>query len=210
MDDHTFFKKNNIKLDNLVKKPMKPKVNRKGDTVKSSGYDRCQTPAYALAPLLPYLRCEWLIWESACGEKQNLVKAFGSLDRPCYGTDLLNGDEFNFFSYTPEFFDCSVTNPPYSVKYKWLARCYEIGKPFALLMPVEMLGAVTAQNLFKKYGIEIILLSKRVNFDMPNKGYDGHGAQFPVAWYTWKLGLGRELNYGEINYEITLEEMAEL
>jgi len=166
---------------------MKPKVNRAGDTKKGSGYDSCQTPPYAIESLRDLIPLNWSIWECAMG-KGNLYRAFGDVGYTVFGTDIIQDDKYNFFTYIfPADFDVIVTNPPYSVKYQWLQRCYEIGKPFALLMPVEMLGAQKAQKLFVQYGIELTFLPRRVNFEMPNKGYSGGGAQFPVAWYTWKL-----------------------
>ena len=59
-------------------------------------------------------------------------------------------------------------------------------------------SAAKAQHLFEKYGIEIILLSKRIDFKMPFKKWTGKGAQFPVAWYTWGLNIGNQLNFGKI------------
>ena len=47
---------------------MKPKTNRKGDKNTSHTMDQCQTPTYAVEPLLPYIPKEWLVWESAAGE----------------------------------------------------------------------------------------------------------------------------------------------
>ncbi len=46
---------------------MKPKQNRAGDATKSNTFDRCNTPAYALDPLLPYIQPSWTIWEPAAG-----------------------------------------------------------------------------------------------------------------------------------------------
>jgi hypothetical protein len=174
---------------------VKPKTNRAGNEKKSKKYDRCQTPHYALDPLIPFVPHKWLIWESASGDGQVatklLLESYGVVE-----SDLLTGQ--NFFEYEPDKWDCQITNPPYSVKFRWIARSYQLGKPWALLMPVEAMGAAKAQRLFDEYGIEIILLDKRVNFKMPDKGYEGKGAQFPTAWYTWGLGLGRSLTYGKI------------
>lgn len=176
---------------------MKPKQNRKGQKDKSAKFDRCQTPHYALDPILPYLQPKWLIWESACGEGQIVTKLTKEGFRVT-GTDLLTGS--NFFSQQPEVWDIQLTNPPYSVKYDWLRRSYGLGKPFALLLPLETLGAAQGQELFSQFGIEIVLPSKRVNFRMPNKGYGKSGAQFPTAWFTWGLGIGRQLTFAQIGY----------
>jgi len=160
--------------------------------------DLCQTPAYALGPLIPLLPPGCVVWESAAGEGY-LVRAlkdagfflYHSDISPDYNwgvADFLN-DDFNF----P--YDVQVTNPPFSQKYKWLARSYEIGRPFALLMPVDVIAAASAQVLFDEYGIEILMLNRRVDFKMPNKGWDGGGADFSVAWFTWGLGIGRQITW---------------
>lgn len=75
---------------------------------------------------------------------------------------------------------------------------YQLGKPFALLMPVEVLGAKSAQRNFKAHGIEVILLDKRVNFKMPEKGWLGSGAQFPTAWFTWGLNIGKQITFATL------------
>jgi len=174
---------------------MKPKTNRSGKTSKSATYDRCQTPFYAVDPILPYLKPEWVVWESAAGEGQIVAKlrveGFTVL-----ASDILTGTDF--FDCSQVRWDVQITNPPYSTKYRWLERSYQLGKPFALLLPLETLGAAKGQRLFKEYGIEIILLDKRINFKMPNRGYSGSGAQFPTAWFTWGLGIGRDLTYATI------------
>lgn len=178
-------------------RPMKPKLNQSGDIYEPKGYDACQTPPYAIDPLLPCLKREWTIWEPAAGEN-NLVEALydsGYSSDQVAVSDILTGQ--NFFEFSPERWDCLVTNPPYSIKYQWLERCYQLGKPFALLLPVETLGAKTAQELLKRYGFEMMLLNKRVDFKMPNKGWNS-SAQFPVLWLCWQI-LPDRVMFGEIN-----------
>lgn len=163
------------------------------------GMDACQTPAYAIDPLLPYLSRFSTIWEPAAGEGL-MVDALLDSGFHVLASDLIRDQ--NFFFYEPdEEWDCLVTNPPYSIKFKWLERCYQLGKPFALLMPLEALGTRTAQEMFDACGIEIILLNRRVNFKMPEKGWEAGGATFPTVWYTWQLNLGSQLVFGKIEYE---------
>lgn len=163
---------------------MKPKISRKGDETKASGYDTCLTPPYALAPLYPYLPKDKVIWESAVGQG-HLMRDMESNGYIVIGTDITSGH--NFFEYAPDIWDIQVTNPPYSLKFKWMQRSYDLGKPFALLLPVEAIGAKKAQLMMQKYGYEIMLLEQRVDFCMPSKGWEGAGAQFPVLWYCWQL-----------------------
>lgn len=155
--------------------------------------DICQTPPYALDPIIPYLG--GTIWEPAAGEGY-LVRGLKAKGFDVIGTDILTGTCFIGYSQKP-IFDVIVTNPPFSRKYFFLERCYELGKPFALLMPIEVFGAVTAQRLFQRYGFEVMLLDKRVDFKMPNKKWAGKGAWFPVAWFCWKL-LPKQIMFGKI------------
>jgi hypothetical protein len=79
-----------------------------------------------------------------------------------------------------------------------LEKCYEIGKPFALFMPVESLGAAGANKLFAQYGMQMIVFDKRIDFFMPNKGYAG-SANFPTAWFTWGLNLPADIVYKKLD-----------
>lgn len=157
--------------------------------------DRCYTPAYALDPLLPYLPLDAVVWEPAAGGG-HLVRALEAAGRNVYASEITAGQ--NYFTYAPPVaWHMQVTNPPYSSKYQWIEHAYALGRPFALLMPLETLGAWSAQRHFRQYGVELLLLSRRVNFIMPNLGLDGGGANFPVAWFCWRL-LPAPIVYGDI------------
>lgn len=175
---------------------MKNKTNRAGDEYVPQGYDSCQTPPEALDPLLPYVPREWAIWEPAAGEGLLVDGLYDAGFAHVRASDILTGH--NFFQFIPATWDCLITNPPYSIKYKWLERCYALRKPFALLLPVETLGAKTAQALFREHGVEIIFMDQRINFKMPYAGWQGGGAQFPTAWFTWGLDIGRELTFARM------------
>lgn len=170
------------------------KTARPGDIYKPAKYDACQSPLYAMDPVLPYLRPGQTIWEPAAGEG-NLVKAMRDNGLTVIDSDILTGQ--NFFEYEPPAWNVLVTNPPYSIKFEWLERCYELGKPFALLLPVETLGTGTAIRLFERYGLEMILLKQRIDFKMPNAEWSGGGAQFSTFWLTWKL-TGQPVTIGEM------------
>jgi hypothetical protein len=164
------------------------------DPHSSDPRDRCYTPAYALDPLLPYLP-PGTIWEPASGAG-HLVRALQAAGRSVIASEIAQGQ--NFFTYTPTMpWAVQVTNPPFSSKYHWIERSYALGKPFALLLPLETLGAWSAQKHFRAHGVEVLLLNKRVNFIMPNLGLSGGGANFPVAWFCWRL-LPKPIVYGDI------------
>lgn len=172
----------------------KTRVNLKGIPAR----DQCQSPPYALLPILNYLPKEWIVWEPAAGE--GLMAA--GLRRLCGNqvvqTDITRGVDFFETNITKLGVDCIITNPPFSTKYDWLERCYELNKPFALLMPVDVIAAAQAQHLFQRRGIQIVLMDKRVNFKMPNKGWAG-SADFSVEWFCWGFPfLEQPITYAHI------------
>lgn len=174
---------------------MKPKKAHAANEHVSQPIDFCQTPAYALDPLLPYIPAHYVVWEPAAGEGY-LARAL-EVSFKVLRSDILT--QQNFFAYEPDQpWDCIITNCPFSLKFRWLARCYALGKPFAVLLPVETIGAVQAQRLFDRYGVQVIWLSPRVNFKMPNKGWGGQ-AQFPTAWFTFGFNLPRDNMFARLS-----------
>jgi len=143
---------------------------------------------------LPFLDKEWLIWEPACG-KGNLVGGLNSAGFLTEGTDILTGN--NFLTGRPDKFDCIVTNPPFSLKQEFLERCYFLGKPFALLLPLTTFETAKRQALFKEFGIEVIFFDKRINFETPNK-VENSSSWFATAWFTNGLNLGSQLNFANL------------
>jgi hypothetical protein len=167
--------------------------------IQSNGRpDNFQTPREAINILLPYLKKEWQIWECAWGNG-NLYNFLEEAGFNVLGTDINGeyGHNLNFLTNIMSFpFDCIVTNPPYSLKNEFLARAYELNKPFAFLMPLTALEGKKRGLLYKKFGIELIIPNKRINFVTPSG--KGSGAWFQVAWFCWKLNLPYQLNFVEL------------
>lgn len=175
--------------------------NMKKLAIQSSGRpDNFQTPKIALDILLPYLPKSWRIWECAWGNG-NLYNFLIQEGYNVLGTDI-NGEKghcLNFLTETMSFpYDCIVTNPPYSLKSKFLKRCYELDKPFALLLPLTALEGKERGKLYKQNGIQLIIPNKRINFETPSG--KGSGAWFQTCWFCWKLNLPKDLmfvNFGD-------------
>jgi len=152
--------------------------------------DNFQTPKVALDILLPYLKKDWVIWECAWG-KGNL---FNFLRKE--GFDVVGSDkDFNFLTNYRKC-DCIITNPPYSIKDKFLKRCYALKKRFALLMPLTALEGKRRGILYRKYGIQLIIPNKRINFETPSG--KGSGAWFQTAWFCYGLNLPKDLMFVDL------------
>ncbi len=159
--------------------------------IQSSGRpDNFQTPKEALNILIPYINKEYLIWEAAWG-KGNLYRFLKEEGYKVIGSDK----ELDFLTNYLEC-DCIITNPPYSIKDKFLERCYQINKPFALLMPLTALEGKKRGGLYRKYGIELIIPNKRINFETPSG--QGSGSWFATAWFCYKFNLPKQLNFVEL------------
>jgi hypothetical protein len=151
--------------------------------------DEFGTPKEAIIPLLPYVKKEWRIWECAWG-KGSLAKHFEKKGFEVCGS---KGVDFLKIPMPLEDFDCIITNPPYSMKEQFLQKCYEYGKPFALLMPLTALEGKKRGELFGKHGIQLIIPNRRYNFDTPSG--KGSGSWFATAWFCWKMDLPKDLMF---------------
>jgi len=137
-----------------------------------------------------------IIWESAIGGgnmADSLIKR-GFKVVGIKEEDFLNQNSGNSFKY-----DCIITNPPFSLKDKFLNRCYEIGKPFALLLPITALEGKFRHKLYRKYGIQLLLFDKRVNYI---NHIGDNGCWFPSCWFLGNMGLSKDLNFVEINKKV--------
>lgn len=169
------------------------------DYIQKPKFDEIYTPEYAIKPLLKYLPKNIIIWECTDYGSSNITKVLKDNGYKVISTHTK--DNFNFLEDTPDFeFDIIITNPPYSQKDKFLQKCYEYKKPFALLLPITALEGIKRGTMFRKNGLELIVLDKRVEF-MENmiKDYDKKksGNWFNTSWFCWKL-LNKELNFEEL------------
>ncbi len=167
-------------------KTKKPKLMMQGHT------DEIFTPEYAIKPILPFLKKDQMIWECAWGGG-SLAKHFNK-----FGFNVVGLPDYDFLkekSETIAKFDIIITNPPYSKKDEFLKKAFEIGKPFAFLLPLTALEGIKRGGLYNKYGIQLIVPNRRINFIMPNKQ---GGAWFQTAWFCYKMNLPNDLNFVEL------------
>lgn len=165
-------------------------MNKKLKIQNNYGSDEYQTPREAINILIPHIKKEWKVWECAWG-KGNLFNFLKESGFNVVGT----GEEFDFLKNCIEY-DCIVTNPPYSLKNKFLERCYSLQKPFALLMPLTALEGKQRGKLYKEFGIQLIIPNKRINFETLNG--KGSGAWFQTAWFTYGFDLPKDLFFVEL------------
>ena len=152
-------------------KPMKNLIN-----IPES--DECYTPSgqvkYILNQIPENVRTIWCPFDIA---ESNIVK-----DLKQAGYDVIHthiSDGFDFFNYQPipTCYDCIVSNPPYRFKTEVLRRCYELNKPFFLLLPLTTLEGKERNKIFETYGINLIVNANRIDFTGKGKAW------FNTSWF---------------------------
>ena len=148
-------------------------INMLHRTSNNSKSDECYTPKEAIKPLLKELQRDKVYYDCTSNISSNIVDFMNDNGFVCKSS---NGRDF-LTDEVPKDIDVIITNPPYSKKDKFIKRCYEIGKPFALLLPVSSIQGQKRGEMFSKNGIELLVLNKRVDFT-------GKGSpHFGVAWF---------------------------
>src|SRR5690606_39630838 len=116
--------------------------------IQNNPFDEFFTPEKAVTPLLPYIPPQWTVWECTDPGNSNISKILKWWGNKVISTHTDTG--FDFLIDTPDFdYDCIITNPPYSKKDQFLKRAYELGKPFAMLLPVDAIASIKRVELFK-------------------------------------------------------------
>ena len=111
-------------------------------------------------------------------------------------SSLIEGQDF--FEYEPEKWDIMISNPPFSKKDDVLQRAFDLGKPFALLLPANSIQGKKRFKIFKNE-IQMLCFDRRIDFhtngDMENytKGTPFGSAYFCRNFLPTKLEL-RELH----------------
>ena len=149
-----------------------------GYTLKKSS-DEQYTPAYAVAPIIKYIPGNKIVWCPFDTEHSEYVLALKAAGIRVVHSHILTGEDF--FVYEPEEWDLIVSNPPFSIKQKVVARCLALGKPFALLLSNLWLNSSAPARLFREKEMQMLLFDKRIQFTEKNAAY------FGSSYFCWKV-----------------------
>jgi hypothetical protein len=84
------------------------------------------------------------------------------------GTDIAKNKNQDFFTIALPTYDCIVTNPPFSLKKQFIERCFELKRPFMLLVPLNCLETQGVRKILAKQKFSIIYPAKNVDYIMPD------------------------------------------
>ena len=94
----------------------------------------------------------------------------------------------DFFTYEPEEWSCVIDNPPYNNKQKIFERLELLGKPYALLVPMDTLERQYIAKILKNKDFTIIIPNVRFSFK------EGRvTAPFKTVWFCVGFKLGKQI-----------------
>jgi len=157
--------------------------------MKNKKHDHFDTPAYAVEPLLKFIKPEWVIWEptDTTGNSE-ITRVLREHGNKVISTSKEN---FNFLTDKPDFeFDCIITNPPYTLKDEFIKKCYQHSKRWAMLMPLTALEGKRRGNWYRDHGVQLLVFDGRVEFT-------GGACWFNTSWFCFHV-LPEKLMFAEL------------
>jgi|TARA_R110001606_G_scaffold76197_6_gene176324 hypothetical protein len=146
-------------------------------TSRSAESDECYTPVDQVSPLLEYLDKDKTYYEATSGKSSAILDGFHN-----HGYSMVGSGGKDFFDCTADdVYDGIITNPPYSIKDKFIQHCYELGRPFALFLPVASFQGGKRGQMFMEYGMSALVYNNRVDFT------GGGAPHFGNAWFMWGI-----------------------
>ena len=139
--------------------------------------DECYTPKNEVWPLFRFLDKTKIYYEATSDQSSSIIDG---LSEGGYKAQGSNGQDFLTIESLLGF-DGIITNPPYSKKTQFLEKCYTLGLPFALLLPVAAVQSQSRGKMFDKYGVSMLVYNRRVDFT---------GKKAPPFGVAWFMGNG--------------------
>jgi len=144
------------------------------------------TPAHVWLDIDQYIPKDKIIWECFYGDG----KSGKHLEK--LGCKVIH-DKIDFFK--EDHGDILISNPPFSIKKEVFTRLKELGKPFIMISPSNMICYQYYRELFKEENMQIIIPRKRINFIKIKDGKTlaTQGCYFDCFYYCWKMNLPKDI-----------------
>jgi len=156
----------------------------------SGGGDEQYTPAKTVELLLPHIQHlkNKTIWCPFDREDSQFVQVLRKNGFKVTYSHIDYGQDF--FAYEPEAWDVIISNPPYTNKRRYWERCLALDKPFALLLPVNILSdSVINVSLRERERdgcvpqLQLLIPSRRTRFYNAKTGEIGKSPTFKAAYF---------------------------
>ena len=157
------------------------RLNTKVNAVKFKD-DDYETPKNVLKDLVPFIENYKIIYDPFyC--KGIIIEEWQKLDKTC-----INEKKDAFNREHPDF-DIMISNIPFSCKDKCVQLGIKLGKPFILLMPIDVLGSKWIKKYFDN--LQFIIPNGRLQF--LKKGVQTNKCWFDTMWLCSGLDLPKNI-----------------
>lgn len=151
----------------------------------NGGGDEQYTPRYGVEVLLPHIQHlkDKTIWCPFDKDDSEFVKVLGENGFKVVFSHLSSGQDF--FQFQPDQWDVIISNPPYKNKRSFWERCLDLKKPFALLLPLNILSDSVINTTMRERERELQLLipSRRMRFFNKLTGETGSQPTFKASYF---------------------------
>ena len=152
---------------------------------QQGGGDEQYTPKYGVEVLLPHIQHlkDKIIWCPFDKEDSQFVKVLTANGFKVIYSHLETEQDFLF--YEPEQWDIIISNPPYKNKRQYWERALDLKKPFALLLPLNILSdsVINVTMRERERDFQLLIPSRRMRFYNNVTGETGNQPTFKAAYF---------------------------
>lgn len=154
--------------------------------------DEYYTPSILTEVIVPYIPTGAVVWEPFGTKDSEFVHSLGRKNEVVF-SHIRTGQDF--FEYEPKQWDIVVSNPPFTRKLDVLKRLHQLGKPYALLLPLPMLNYNEIGQFFLDKSLQLLIVDKKVSFN-------GRQASFNSSYFCSGL-LPKDLQFVHLPHSNT-------
>jgi hypothetical protein len=140
--------------------------------------DEYYTPPILVEPILQYIKPNSVVWCPFDKFESEFVQQITKQGHKVIYGHIEEG--YDFFEYEPPYYDCVVSNPPFTRKLEVLDRLYKLGKPFAMILGLPILNYQEVGEFFLDKELQLLIVDKKVSFD-------GNTASFNNSYFCSKF-----------------------
>ena len=160
-------------------------MNKNQVYYQQGGGDEQYTPKYGVEVLLPYIQHlkDKTIWCPFDREDSQFVKVLTDNGFKVVYAHLEYGQDF--LTYEPENWDVMISNPPYKNKRVYWERALDLKKPFALLLPTNILSdsVINVTMAEREREFQLLIPSRRMRFYNAKTGEVGNQPTFKANYF---------------------------
>jgi hypothetical protein len=147
------------------------------------GGDEQYTPNYGVEILLKHIQHfkNKVIWCPFDKEDSQFVKLLKADGFTVINSHIEYGQDF--LEYEPDNWDVLISNPPYKNKRVYWERALSFNKPFALLLPVNILSDSIINSTMKDRNLQLLIPSRRMRFYNALTGETGNQPTFKATYF---------------------------